>query len=167
MVRTDCKARIENPLTGQFIWKTMVADPAVAVDPTKPPSVDRVPGSKPYFGHPVLEGTRFDGWCFGVVTDPFEADCDQGCTIGDAFVEAPDGSRAGLVWMVDDDRRFAVLSEPDSARWGVFLFAVAQPINSMAQLVDAFALMLPTFQMLHARYRSQPTDDSDHPQLPS
>jgi Tol biopolymer transport system component len=96
----------------------MVVDPAEAVDPTRPPFAAHSPGSKAYHGHPLLEATRVAGWCLGVITDPLESDSARGCSIGDAFVEAPDGSRAGLVWKVNDTPRFAVLMNPDAARWG-------------------------------------------------
>jgi hypothetical protein len=153
MLRTSLRCRIENPVTREYVWKTMVIDPTEAADTCIPPFVNRPPGSKPYHGHPLLDECQIDGWQFGVITDPFEPDCELGCTIGDAFVEAPDGSRAGLVWMVEDELRFAVLTEPDEDRWGIFVFSVEQPIGNMAQLVEAFTPMVPSLQMLHARYR--------------
>jgi len=87
---------VESPLGGAGVWKTMVLDPPAAIrDPSKPPPVSAPPDSPPYFGHPLVPETAVDGWCLGVVTDPFEADTDAGCTLGDAFVQAPDGTRAG------------------------------------------------------------------------
>jgi hypothetical protein len=151
--RSSFRCRVESPLGGDPVWKYMVLDAnAKLTDPSKPPFAAAPPGSKPYHGHPLLEETRTEGWCLGVVTDPFEADCESGCTIGDAFVEAPDGSRAGLVWTFDERPKFAVLREPDSGRWGVFHFTVLKPIAGMDDLRDAFAVMLPALKMLYDRF---------------
>jgi len=151
--RTSWRSLIEHPVTGEVVSKTLVIDPgAELIDRSEPPFATALPGSKAYYGHPLLEATRVEGWCLGVVTDPFEPDCDSGCTIGDAFVEAPDGSRAGLVWALDEAPRFAVLFLPDSKRWGVFYLAVEQPIATMEQLRDAFTFMLPALKHLRLRY---------------
>jgi hypothetical protein len=109
-------------------------------------------GLQPYYGHPLLEETRIEGWCLGAVTDPFEPDCEKGCTIGDAFVQAPDGSRAGLVWEFHEEPMFAVLCEPDLGRWGVFHFTVSHPIAEMDDLRDAFTAMLPVLKLLYERF---------------
>lgn len=70
-----------------------------------------------YHGFPLLEATRSeDGWCFGAITK-FEAA--EGVETGDAFVEAPDGTRAGIVWGVGDGKISQVLP-PEPARWGVY-----------------------------------------------
>jgi hypothetical protein len=47
-----------------------------------------------YHGFVILEDVAVDGFTLGKITD-WEADP---CETGDAFVIAPDGSRAGLVW---------------------------------------------------------------------
>jgi hypothetical protein len=155
MRRSVLRCRIEPPAGGEPVWKTMVLDPAVELaDPSKPPFVTAPPGSRPYHGHPLLEETRIGGWCLGVVTDPFEPDCDGGCTIGDAFVQAPDGSRAGLVWTLDQKPTFGMLCQPDSRRWGVFHFTLPAPIASMVRLRAAFAAMLPTLLGLYERSRT-------------
>lgn len=153
MQRSQFRCCVEPPGGGHAVWKTMVLDPAaVRSDPAKPPFASAPLGAPPYYGHPLLEETRHGGWCLGVITDPFEPDCDAGCTIGDAFVESPDGRRAGLVWTLDEAPRFAVLQEPDARRWGVFHFTVLRPIANMSDLRDAFAAMLPALEMLHERF---------------
>ena len=154
MKRSSFRCRVEPPLGGETVWKTMVLDPSAQfTDPSKPPFLASPPGSPPYYGHPLLEETRSEGWCLGVITDPFESDCDAGCTIGDAFVEAPDGSRAGLVWTLDTQPRFAVIREPDCGRWGVFHFTVLQPIAKMDELREAFVALLPALKMLRERFQ--------------
>ncbi len=162
MDRSTFRCRIEPPSGGDFVWKTMVLDPNVEfADPSKPPFAAAPPNSKPYYGHPLLEETRIEGWCLGAVTDPFEPDCERGCTIGDAFVEAPDGGRAGLVWTLDEIPRFAVLREPDYGRWGVFHFTVLKPIASMADLRQAFSAMLPALKELYQRFRQAKGEPGD------
>jgi hypothetical protein len=147
------RCRVEPPGGGEPVWKSMVLDPeAVRPDPSKPPFASSPPGSPPYYGHPLLEATRHGGWCLGVITDPFERDCEAGCSIGDAFVEAPDGGRAGLVWTVSDEPKFGVIRPPDLGRWGVFHFTVLRPITDMAGLREAFAAMVPALEMLHRRF---------------
>ena len=69
------------------------------------------PGAEAYHGFPLVGQTRQGGWCLGAITDPFEADTPEGCTIGDLFVEAPDGRRAGLVWDVDPQGKPRVLRD--------------------------------------------------------
>lgn len=164
MKRSQFRCRVESPLGGEPVWKTMMIDPdATLLDPSKPPFASAPPGSPPYYGHPLMEETRHEGWCLGVVTDPFEPDCDAGCTIGDAFVEAPDGRRAGLVWTLDNQPRFGVLRQPDLGRWGVFHFTVLQPIADMAVLRAAFGAMLPALEMLHKRFGPNANEQNTQP----
>jgi hypothetical protein len=56
------------------------------------------------------------GFIFGKITD-FEIET---CGEGDAFVVAPDNSRAGLVWEISDKPYFQEISAPEAARWGVW-----------------------------------------------
>lgn len=75
----------------------------LAVDFTADSASTDIPGflAKPsgapvYHGFRLLNDVVVDGFVLRVVTD-FEADQ---ATEGDAFVVAPDNSRAGLVWAV-------------------------------------------------------------------
>jgi hypothetical protein len=56
------------------------------------------------------------GFTFGKITD-FEI---ESCNEGDAFVIAPDNSRAGLVWEISDKPRFQEILAPEAERWGVW-----------------------------------------------
>jgi hypothetical protein len=167
MRRSGFRCQIEPPLGSKPVWKTMVLDPdAELTDPSKPPFVTAPSGSRPYHDHPLLEETRIEGWCIGVVTDPFEPDCEGGCTIGDAFVEAPDGSRAGLVWTVGERPMFGMVCQPDSRRWGVFHFTVPAPVASMVDLRAVFTAMLPTLKGLYEQFRpgtAEPGEPADRP----
>jgi hypothetical protein len=84
---------------------------------------ENVPGflAKPanapvYHGFRVLRDVAVDGFIFGAITD-FEA---QASSEGDAFVIAPDDSRAGLVWEVSDKKTFIEVSPLTADRWGVW-----------------------------------------------
>ena len=55
-------------------------------------------GAPVYHGFRILEDVNVDGFTLGVITD-FEV---EPAVYGDAFVVAPDGSRAGLVWEICD-----------------------------------------------------------------
>src|SRR4029077_14526285 len=66
----------------------------------------------------VLNNVVVGGFTFGKITD-FEIEtCDE----GDAFVVAPDNSRAGLVWEVSNKSYFEEIAPPGAERrevWGV------------------------------------------------
>jgi hypothetical protein len=72
-------------------------------------------GSPVYHGFPIVEGIEVEGFRLGMITD-FDSSPED----GDAFIVAPDGSRAGLVWCIGD----AVIVEEVCAlkadRWGVW-----------------------------------------------
>jgi hypothetical protein len=68
------------------------------------------PSSAPvYHGFRLLDDVAVDGFVLGVITD-FEA---AESTEGDAFVVAPDNSRAGLVWEVSNDQQFTEVCQPE------------------------------------------------------
>jgi hypothetical protein len=63
---------------------------AQSASPTEPAFIARPEGAPVYYGFVVLDDVTVDGFTLGKITD-FEAEpCDE----GDAFVIAPDGSRA-------------------------------------------------------------------------
>jgi hypothetical protein len=104
-------------------------------------------GAPVYHGFPLVEETRTDGWCYGEITESREPD---GCTEGDGFVVAPDGSRAGLVWAVG---KFETqeLSPPDARRWGVYSIAFPRRVRTTADLVECFRAVLPELKAIHER----------------
>jgi hypothetical protein len=79
-------------------------------------------GGTVYEGCPVLEDVHVDGFTLGKITD-FEA---EPCDFGDAYVVAPDNTRAGLVWRVSEDDEFFAVTPFQPARWGVW--AVSFPL---------------------------------------
>jgi hypothetical protein len=75
---------------------------AVSASQTEPAFIAPPPGAPVYHGFQIVKDVIADGFTFGKITD-FEA---APCEYGDAFVIAPDHSRAGLVWEVSDKPYF-------------------------------------------------------------
>jgi hypothetical protein len=94
--------------------------------PTEPAFIARPDGAPVYYGFVTLDDVNVDGFTLGKITD-FEAEpCDE----GDAFVIAPDGSRAGLVWEVYEPQYFQEVSPIETDRWGVWDVGFRLPMNS-------------------------------------
>ena len=88
---------------------------AESADPSLPAFLARPKGTRAYHGFPVLDEIVADGFTLSEIT-PFE-----GADYGDAFVLAPDGSPAGLVWELGPSYAVDGTSYVDgSGRWGVF-----------------------------------------------
>jgi hypothetical protein len=103
-------------------------------------------GTPVYHGFPVFEETRIDGWVFGTISDYEDL---GGCELGDAFVIAPDGTRAGIVWQVDEIES-QVVCPPDDDRWDVYGFAYPTPIRTTADFVQMCHSSLPELRRRHA-----------------
>src|SRR5687768_1708708 len=83
-------------------------------------------GMPAYHGFPILEETALEGFRLGLITD-FGSDF----TEGDAFVVAPDGSRAGLVWQISDAVSVSELSPLTADRWGVWAVTFVLPMSDV------------------------------------
>lgn len=104
-----------------------------------------------YHGHVVVPETCTDGWCLGVMTDYEDP---VGVDSGDAFVVAPDGSSAGLVWEVGVEPLSEILP-PDGTRWGVYAVSFPHVIRNAADLAAAFRAILPTLQVTYASVKAK------------
>ena len=83
---------------------------AQSASPTEPAFITRPDGAPVYHGFVVLDDVTVDRFTLGKITD-FEAEpCDE----GDAFVIAPEGGRAGLVWEVYDPPYFREIMPVES-----------------------------------------------------
>jgi hypothetical protein len=118
----------------------------LAVDSTANSASDSLPGflAKPpdapvYHGFGVLSDVVVDGFTFGAITD-FEAEL---TTEGDAFVVAPDNSRAGLVWEVSAGGCFEQICEEADDRWGVWAVSFPLPMTSRENAKANLAAILP------------------------
>ncbi|WP_350278332.1 hypothetical protein [Kribbella sp. HUAS MG21] len=64
-------------------------------------------------------------------------------TYGDAYVIAPDGSRAGLVWQSETAERFEEAEAPDDRTWGVWSVGLPLPMRSAADARKYLEALLP------------------------
>ncbi len=111
------------------------------VEPASTPSA-RSGSNTLYHGYVIIPETCIDGWCLGVMT---EFEDSKGCTSGDAFVVAPDGTRAELMWETGMGPVEEVLP-PDSERWGVYAVSFPHATRTVADLAAAFRAVLPQLQ---------------------
>ena len=122
---------------------------AESADPDLPGFLARPADAPVYHGFPILEESRTpDGWRFGIISDP---DCPEGRDRGDAFVVAPDNSRAGLIWYVGPPK-ISLSLKPGSDRWGVYCIGLTRPVRSEAELVKQLRAWLPDLRSRHARW---------------
>jgi hypothetical protein len=125
----------------------------LATDATAESTSESLPGflAKPpqapvYHGFRVLQDVVVDGFTLGAITD-FEA---EPTAEGDAFVIAPDNSRAGLVWEVSDTRSFEPILAEAEDRWGVWAVSFPFPMinreNARANLAAVLPLLKPKWE---------------------
>lgn len=122
---------------------------ALSTNPEYPPFAARPTGAPVYNGFPVLDDVEVDGFTLGMISD-WEAEPSD---YGDAFVVAPDGSRAGLMWEICPERRVreAVGLEPD--RWGIWDVTFPRPMRTRADARQNLALVLPDLRPQWERWR--------------
>jgi hypothetical protein len=117
---------------------------AVSARPGLPAFLAPPAGAPAYHGFPLLPQSEKDGFVFGVITSPR-----PGATWGDAYVVAPDSSRAGIVWVTQGSVTELVLPL-DSGRWGVYQFHFEPPVDSDADLIQKLQAILPRLKELYA-----------------
>jgi hypothetical protein len=144
---------MEEELTWQPEGVPLRLDPeAQSVDSSLPAFLARPEDAPVYHGFPLLEISRTDdGWCFGTISEP---DCSEGSDWGDAFVVAPDGSRAGIIWEVGESR-VGVTMPPDEGRWGVFHVGFARRVHDEEGLVEQLREWLPELRRLHRVWKEE------------
>jgi hypothetical protein len=99
---------------------------AASASQIEPGFIARPPGAPAYHGFQILTDVTADGFTFGKITD-FEA---APSNYGDAFVIAPDNSRAGLVWEVSDKTYFREVCPLEPDRWGVWVVSFPHAMHS-------------------------------------
>src|SRR6516162_6237128 len=110
-------------------------------------------GAKPR-GAPIHHGFPslsivVEGFTFGKISD-FDA---EPCTEGDAFVVAPDNSRAGLVWEVSGNSYFQEVCPADSNRWGVWPASFPHPMTNHENVRRNFEHILPQLKRRWQEWR--------------
>jgi hypothetical protein len=129
----------------------LAIDPkAASTSPTAPAFISPPDGSPVYHGFPLLQDVTVEGFTFGKISD-FEA---EPCSEGDAFVVAPDNSRAGLVWEVSQESHFHEVLPFDAGRWGVWDVAFPHPMNTRENVRKNLEFILPTLKQKWAEWRS-------------
>ena len=127
--------------------KPLRLDPsALSASPDLPAFLSRPAGAPVYHGFPLVEESRIDGWVFGTISDYEDP---MGCEWGDAFVVAPDGTRAGIIWRVGNFAPLVVIA-PENDRWGVYEFAYPMAIRTTAEFVKMCRSFLPELRQRHA-----------------
>lgn len=110
------------------------------------------PGSSPvYHGFPLVPETETEGFIFGAISDFLDFDSEDGCTYGDGYIQAPDGSRAGLIWKLSEQVFILETLPPEAGRWGVYHVGFEKPIKSLDDLVYNFKQLLPMFKEIYKR----------------
>ena len=136
---------------GETRGRPIARDPkAISTSPTDPPFVAPPPGSPAYYGFQVLDDVTIDGFTLGKITD-FEA---EECHDGDAFVIAPDNSRAGLVWEVAENRYFEQVLAPEANRWGVWAVSFQHPMRNREDARRNLQAILPDLRKKWMEWRS-------------
>jgi hypothetical protein len=116
-----------------------IDEEAQSTSPGVPGFLAKPSGAPVYHGFRILSDVVVDGFTFGAITD-FELEpCDE----GDAFVVAPDNSRAGLVWEVARWETFAELYPMDENRWGVWAVSFPFPMTSRQNATLNLKAILP------------------------
>lgn len=119
--------------------RPLATDPgAESARPGEPAFVARPDGAPVYHGFPVLEDVSVDGFRLGMITD-FAANPES----GDAFVVAPDDSRAGLIWDLSEEMYFKEACPMTADRWGVWSVGLPHPMRSRENLRRNLEAVLP------------------------
>lgn len=122
---------------------------ALSASPTEPAFIAPPEGAPVYHGFVILDDIDVDGFTLGKITD-FEA---EPCEEGDAFVIAPDGSRAGLVWEVSDKPYFQEVRPIETGRWGVWGVSFRLPMNSRENARRNLESIIPDLKLRWAEWK--------------
>jgi hypothetical protein len=125
-------------------------------DPNLPAFLARPAGAPVYHGFPILDDVNVDGFRFGTITN-FEA---TETMWGDAFIVAPDGSRAGLVWGIEGYEHFGPdqfdeLLPPTEDRWGVWEVTFPFPMRTRDDARRNLQAVLPKLRSAWELWRSR------------
>jgi hypothetical protein len=130
----------------------LALDPkASSASATEPAFIAPPAGAPVYYGFAVLDDVNIDGFVFGKITD-FEA---EPSNYGDAFVVAPDNSRAGLVWEISDNQYFTEVRPIEDGRWGVWAVSFQLPMTNRENVRRNLELIVPTLKQKWEQWRNR------------
>jgi len=118
---------------------------AASAEPSLPAFLARPEGAPVYHGFRLIDEVEVGGFRLGAISS-FGSDVGS----GDAFIVAPDDSRAGLVWQVSDAPYLREIRGFEDSRWGVwevsFPRAVSGPQNAEKALADIVPRLRPHWE---------------------
>jgi len=124
---------------------------AKSASETEPAFIARPLGAPVYHGFQVLSDVVVEGFTFGKITD-FEAEPSD---VGDAFIIAPDNSRAGLVWEVSDKHYFQEVCPIERERWGVWAVSFPHPMTNRQNVKRNLEAILPELKRTWVEWRTK------------
>jgi hypothetical protein len=120
--------------------RPLALDPlAQSASRNAPAFIAKPSGAPVYHGFEILHDVVVDGFTFGKITDFETEPYDE----GDAFVVAPDNSRAGLVWQVSATHYFEELHPAGPDRWGVWGVSFPHAMTSRENIRKNLQSLLP------------------------
>ena len=132
--------------------RPMAIDPEAASASVDGPAFLNPPDGAPvYHGFPILKDVVVEGFSLGKITD-FET---EHCDSGDAFVVAPDNSRAGIVWEVSNEPYFSEILCTDYERWGVWAVNFPHSMTSRDNARRNLAFILPQLREKWESWRAR------------
>jgi hypothetical protein len=132
------------------IGRPLALDPlAESSSQPEPAFIVRPLGAPVYHGFEVLSDVVVGGFAFGKITD-FDG---EPCDAGDAFVVAPDNSRAGLVWEISEKSYFQEISSPEAERWGVWGVSFPNAMTSRENVRKNLESILPELKKRWEEWR--------------
>jgi hypothetical protein len=149
---TDKGKQLLGQRNEQSRGRPLALDPDVASASLTEPAFVAKPEEAPvYHGFQVLSDVVVNGFTLGKITD-FEA---EGALTGDAFVVAPDNSRAGLVWEVSGKHYFEEVMGIAPHRWGVWAVSFPHQMTSRDSLRRNLEFILPELRREWEQWRRQ------------
>jgi hypothetical protein len=137
----------EKPIKGRPVAFDNTADSATE---GMPGFLARPVGAPVYHGFQILNVT-VEGFSLGIITglDSGEA------TDGDAFIIAPDKSRAGLVWELSDEDTLAEICPIEKDRWGVWGVSFPLKMSSDENMKMNLQAILPKLKPKWEQWRQR------------
>lgn len=134
--------------------KTLIIDKKLKRrNSSEPLFISKSVKDSPYYAFPLIPETETKGFTYGAITDFLEYDDKEGCKSGDGYVQAPDGSRAGLIWQLSDQQYVTEALKPDNKRWGVYNVGFTKPIKTIQDLVKNFQSIVPLIKEVYVKLK--------------